>query len=327
MNSDALGSLATFLYAIRGKPQGDIIKEFLDTLIFQNSCCESGSVHIYDPRAKKLRLFNEDNFLYERGYLEEGPGWPTELDRFEGIGGRAFRTGRSQYYVHHKGDSDFSTRHGEVPIRSMICVPIIQWGQREPFGIASFHNSEESKKDFDGAIRAAIEVYVSSFGLALEASKQKLILEKSNRIFIVHGRDKASLASLENLLLKKDAEPVVLSHELRTGREILAMLEDVVSTCKAGFVILTPDDEGRLKGEADLQPRARQNVIFESGMLSARFRNLGRVCFLVRRPVELPSDIRGLFCYEFNEIEDIESLISNTLENWGLGSKPSRRPP
>lgn len=59
------------------------------------------------------------------------------------------------------------------------------------------------------------------------------------------------------------------------------------------MILLTDDDEGRAKGVADLQPRARQNVIFEMGYFIGNL-SRKRVAVLHSKSVELPSDLSGI---------------------------------
>jgi len=59
-------------------------------------------------------------------------------------------------------------------------------------------------------------------------------------------------------------------------------------------VLLTPDDIGALLDDKEnLKPRARQNVIFELGYMTAK---LGRsnVCALLKDSVEKPTDYDGV---------------------------------
>lgn len=117
-------------------------------------------------------------------------------------------------------------------------------------------------------------------------------------IFVIHGRADAPRLQVQNLLLRATShEPVVLMEQGNRGGTIIEKLEEHLGL-KAGFavVILTSDDEGRLRGVADLQPRARQNVILELGYAMGR---LGRrnVTLLHQEGVELPSDINGVAYY------------------------------
>ena len=57
-------------------------------------------------------------------------------------------------------------------------------------------------------------------------------------------------------------------------------------------MLLTPDDVGGINSDS-LQPRARQNVVFELGYFIARL-SRQNVCALYRSEIELPSDYMGV---------------------------------
>jgi predicted nucleotide-binding protein len=88
--------------------------------------------------------------------------------------------------------------------------------------------------------------------------------------------------------------------------------------------LLTADDEGRLYrfGEP-LRQRARQNVIFEAGYLTALFRRTNRICFLQQGDLEIPSDLNGLLMEQVDTHVDRERIIL-TLEEWGIATKSGR---
>ena len=64
--------------------------------------------------------------------------------------------------------------------------------------------------------------------------------------------------------------------------------------------------------------RARENVIFETGLLFSKFRQFGRVSILLKKPAKLPSDLSGLFVDQFDKIKDVERNIKQRLKDWGL---------
>ena len=143
-------------------------------------------------------------------------------------------------------------------------------------------------------------------GVTLDASAVSLLSQKRRSVFIVHGRDNAALFWLKNFLSERKVTPIVLRDQPRTGAEILALLDEKIDKCAAGFVLLTPDDEGRLlvrpgAAEDKLQFRARQNVIFEAGLLCARFRDLSKVCFLKKGQIGIPTDMQGLLFEDLDE--------------------------
>jgi hypothetical protein len=114
----------------------------------------------------------------------------------------------------------------------------------------------------------------------------------SRRIFIVHGHDGEARETVARFLSDLGLEPVILHEQANRGRTVIEKVEanDDVSFA---VVLLTPDDLGRARGEVDLEPRARQNVLLELGYFMAKL-GRDRVCALRRGEVSIPSDFAGV---------------------------------
>lgn len=121
----------------------------------------------------------------------------------------------------------------------------------------------------------------------------------SSRVFIVHGHDKEAKEAVARLLSVLGLEPIILHEQANMGR---AVIEKFEAEGNVGFavVLLTPDDLGKAKIDADLNPRARQNVIFEFGYFIG---SLGRrhVCVFRRGEIERPSDLAGVVYEQFDD--------------------------
>lgn len=113
----------------------------------------------------------------------------------------------------------------------------------------------------------------------------------SRKVFIVHGHDDGARETVARFLERIGLEAIILHEQANQGRTII---EKVVAHSDVGFavVLLTPDDEGCVKGGSP-EPRARQNVLLELGYFIGR---LGRekVCALKRGTLEIPSDFAGV---------------------------------
>ncbi len=74
------------------------------------------------------------------------------------------------------------------------------------------------------------------------------------------------------------------------------------SSIDFGIVLLTHDDMGYAisQDEEKIQPRARQNVIFEMGMLAAAL-PLERIAILKKEGIEMLSDVGGVYYLSFKE--------------------------
>jgi hypothetical protein len=302
--------LTGFLRASRGRSQEDIIHEFLQAAIDISRAADEGSVLIHHPRLEKLVLFHSR--FADRP--DAGSRFPDGFKTTQGIAGRCFRERSIQLFARQSGratDVDFL---GDSPIENMICLPIIT-AAREPFGVVCFHNNIADKPFTREDVRV-LEAYTGILSLALHTPHPELQLERN--VFIVHGRDSESLKGLQSILRSNEVVPKVLAREDKNALSILYALEDLIRTCKAGFILATPDDEGRLKGEQPLAGRARENVIFETGLLFAKFRAFERVAILLKRPLALPSDLNGVTYESFDDIKSIETVITRKLDIWGL---------
>lgn len=315
-----LSSLNGFLNTARVESQSEILKWFLRMIILGKDhdgadLCESGSVMVYRPDGK-LHVFNDDNFLFEEGLLDKNKFKKMVFEKYEGMAGRAFTQKTIQYSGDVKANPSF-VNEGE-PIRCMLCAPIVLPSRpNRPFGVASFHNGPGSE-EFTQETRVAMELAVNNLAFALDLAARM----PSNAVFIVHGRDTAALNALKVILIERGIRPKILAEQAGRGKELLQELEELLAECCAGFVLLTPDDEGLLRGDVPPgKPRARQNVIFEGGWLMGLFRRDDRVCFLkTDDSLEMPSDFGALKTESFDPANMAANVtrIENVLRSWGI---------
>lgn len=116
----------------------------------------------------------------------------------------------------------------------------------------------------------------------------------TNKVFVVHGRDEGAKHKVARFLGDLELEPVILDEQADRGRTVIAKFEQEAKEVGFAVVLLTADDEGRLRnGGAELRARARQNVIFELGYFAGSL-GRNRVCALTKGDVEIPSDYDGV---------------------------------
>ena len=122
----------------------------------------------------------------------------------------------------------------------------------------------------------------------------------SRAVFVVHGRDTGTKELVSRFLKSLDVVPVILHEQSNKGRTIIEKFEQHANV-EFAVVLLTPDDVGGLQAdEATLEPRARQNVIFEMGYFIGRL-GRDRVCAITKDGVEIPSDYSGVLYIPLDE--------------------------
>jgi len=113
-----------------------------------------------------------------------------------------------------------------------------------------------------------------------------------SRVFLVHGHDDAALQSVARFIEKLELPVTILREQPNQGRTVIEKFVDYSDVAFA-VVLLTGDDVGGRCEDANLQPRARQNVILELGFFLGKL-GRDRVCALYEDGVEIPSDYAGV---------------------------------
>lgn len=121
------------------------------------------------------------------------------------------------------------------------------------------------------------------------------VLNKSldkTKVFIVHGHDDLAKIEVARFIEKLNLTPIILHEQSSSGDTIIEKIERY-SNVGFGIVLYTPCDLGGKNNGSDLEPRARQNVVFEHGFLIGK---IGRknVSALVKSRIEKPNDISGV---------------------------------
>ena len=140
---------------------------------------------------------------------------------------------------------------------------------------------------------------------------------KTNKVFIVHGKDSLATEKIARFIYRLKLEPIILQEQPNRSRTLMEKLESH-SQVSYAVILFTPDDEGKMVSEVTpLKPRARQNVIFELGYFVGL---LGRdkVCALYSEGVDLPSDLDGVSWIPFNNSESWRLLLAREIKAAGL---------
>lgn len=121
---------------------------------------------------------------------------------------------------------------------------------------------------------------------------EQIPVSKYERVFIVHGHDGELKQAVARIIEKQGIEVIILSEKANKGRTIMEKFEDY-SDVGGAICLFTADDLGRAKKDSSDNPRARQNVVLETGYFMGK---LGRdhIVILADNGIEMPSDLSGV---------------------------------
>lgn len=140
----------------------------------------------------------------------------------------------------------------------------------------------------------------------------------NNKIFIVHGHDEAMKEAVARFITRLlNIEPIILHEKANAGRTIIQKLLDETKDLTFAIVLYSPDDLGKAHEEEKLNPRARQNVVFEHGLLIGKY-GMNRVCCLHKGNIEMPSDNHGVLYIEYDDNEGWQKKLAREMKNIGM---------
>jgi predicted nucleotide-binding protein len=150
-----------------------------------------------------------------------------------------------------------------------------------------------------------------------ESIYKKKPQEKDKDIFIIHGHDEGLKETVARFISIIGLNPIILHEQPNQGRTIIEKFE-ANSTSSYAIGLFTPDDlGGSVKAPENLQPRARQNVVFEFGFFIGK---IGRenVAALYKKDIELPSDYSGVIYIPIDESGKWKFLLVKELKSVGF---------
>ena len=158
-----------------------------------------------------------------------------------------------------------------------------------------------------------VEEYWETNGEESESSEDPRI--NTNQVFVIHGRDLGTRDTVTRFLESLGLEVVILQEQPDQGRTVIEKFEQCVQGDFA-IALFTPDDMGG-PSDDDLQPRARQNVIFEFGYFIGKF-GRDRVRALVKGNPEIPSDYSGVLYIKLDDLDGWKMGLVREMKGAGF---------
>ncbi len=148
---------------------------------------------------------------------------------------------------------------------------------------------------------------------------------RDTNILVVHGSNNGAKQTVARFLENLGLTAKILHEQPDKGQTIIEKLVNIAASAGYAVVLLTGDDVGASQvSSKNLQPRARQNVLFEFGYLLGVLGRT-RVCALREEGVEIPSDLSGLIYVPFDAAkEEWKARLAKEIKaaginiNWNL---------
>lgn len=161
-----------------------------------------------------------------------------------------------------------------------------------PVRVKEFHDDLAIKLRRLASLKDQLPLYGQ--GVLASVRPAELSQPSGGRVFIVHGHHEALKQQVARTVERLTGEPPIILHEQPDGgRTVIEKFESYADEVGFAVVLLTADDQGSSAASSELQPRARQNVVFELGYFIGRI-GRARVAVLYEDRVELPSDMSGV---------------------------------
>ncbi len=143
----------------------------------------------------------------------------------------------------------------------------------------------------------------------------------SRRIIVVSGSDEEMNQAINGALTKLSLIPLILCEEPSHGKKIVENFSRDYSDVAFAVVLLSPDDFGYPKNEADTKRKLRpkQDVVFELGFLLGKF-GKGNVLVFFRECAnfEIPVNFEGIKVTAFDDRDSWKLALLRELSNIGL---------
>jgi predicted nucleotide-binding protein len=195
-------------------------------------------------------------------------------------------------------------------------------------GTTQFQGQPAGKAALEAAVSGEVSVAAAARPAAVAA---RVIADAKlpRQIFIVHGHDTDARDQLELALHRLGLEPFVLMNSSGEGKTLIEALEGKIGrdySSDFGIVLMTPDDIGYSKkdGAERGEPRVRQNVLLETGMLLSSLTR-ARMAIVVKGHVELPSDLQGIIRFGYNDhVKEVVPKLCQRLKEAGFDLQPAQ---
>ena len=141
----------------------------------------------------------------------------------------------------------------------------------------------------------------------------------SRKVFVTHGHDHSARNEVALFLHEVGLTPIIMENQANEGRTLIEKFEKDSDAAYA-IIIMSPDDLGRAKNSGDekLQPRARQNVVFELGFFFGKSTRKRVAVLNTDAELERPTNIEGIAWILLDAHGGWKHMLTRELKAVGL---------
>lgn len=123
-----------------------------------------------------------------------------------------------------------------------------------------------------------------------------ILQQKTNRVFVSHGKNKRIVEQLKDLLQYGKYEPIISVERESTSKPVPEKVLDDMRSCFAGVILINTEEE-LIDKNGQTRKKINDNVLIEIGAALALYRHNN--ILLVQKGVDLPSNLQGLYRCEY----------------------------
>ncbi|MBV8368388.1 MAG: nucleotide-binding protein [Candidatus Eremiobacteraeota bacterium] len=139
--------------------------------------------------------------------------------------------------------------------------------------------------------------------------------ERPVKVFLSHGKQKAVLEQLKEIVSLKELVPVISIERETTAKPVPDKVFDDMRSCFAGIIHVT-GEEKFLDADGNTVYRINENVLIEIGAAIALYRK--NVILLTEKGLQLPSNLQGLYRCEYEGKELTADAMLKLLKTIAL---------
>lgn len=213
----------------------------------------------------------------------------------------------------------------EIPFKPTSCPEFLESKPHNPFSSQTsnkiraearkIHESRECRERIKLA-KKNLQAYLEE----LEENQNSVNENKDNinmdltKVFIVHGHNGEMKHHVARIVEQQGLEAIILDEQTNNGCKTIIEKLEQHSNVSAAICLFTADDIGKANKETNYHKRARENVVFETGLFIGKL-GRNRIVIIREKEVDLLSDLQGVVYlnenWKFDMLKELKNMGFN----------------